>query len=229
MFKNKKILAIIPARGGSKRIPGKNTKLIAGTPLIAWIIKAAQKSKLIDRLIISTDSPSIAKVAKKYKAQVPFARPADLATDNATTDDVIKHAVLYLEKNENYQPDVIVILQATSPLTIANDIDKAIKQLITSNASTCVSVCSVAEQPEWMYSLKNNKLVYFIKTKTKKEKESLYRLTGAIYVVKKGYLIKTGKIMDKNNTSFIETPRERSVDIDEMIDFNIAEMLLRKK
>lgn len=226
MYQNKKVLAIIPSRGGSKRIPNKNIKLIAGEPLIAWIIKSALASKLIDRLIVSTDSPTIAKVAKKYRAEVPFTRPASLATDTAKSDDVIKHAIGYLERNEKYQADIIIVLQATSPLTIANDIDKAIKQLTASKANSCVAVCKISEKPNWMYYKKNKKLAPFIKLK---EKKDLFRLTGAIYAVKRDYLKKTGKIVDPKNTTFIETPKERSIDIDEMFDFKVAETFLREK
>ena len=163
MIKNKKIIAIIPARGGSKGVPRKNIKLLNGKPLISYSIRAALKSKFIDRVIVSTDDKEIAEIAKRYKAEVPYLRPAELAQDTSPTLPVLQHAVKYLEEKENYKTDLIVLLQPTTPLILASDIDSAIKQLIKTKTNSCVSICEISERPEWMYIFKGNKIKQFLR------------------------------------------------------------------
>jgi CMP-N-acetylneuraminic acid synthetase len=141
----KKILGVITARGGSKGIPGKNIKPLLGKPLIAYTIEAAQKSGVLDRLILSTDDPAIAETAKKYGCAAPFRRPKELAQDSTPHLPVIQHAVQWLKENENYQPDYVMILQPTSPLRQPFHIKEA-AELIKKTAAD--SVLSVAEIPE---------------------------------------------------------------------------------
>ena len=143
MLKNKKILAIIPARGGSKGLPGKNIKKLAGKPLIAWTIDQAKKSKYIDKLIVSTDSKEIAEISKKYGAEIPFLRSKKLAQDNSSIYDVIFDAINWFKKN-NIDFDLIILLEPTSPLRENNDIDNAV-ELFINNWDKANSLVSVSE------------------------------------------------------------------------------------
>ena len=144
---NKRVLGVITARGGSKGIPGKNIKPLLGKPLITYTIESALKSHALDRLILSTDDPEIAEVAKKYGCGVPFIRPKteELAGDKATHLEVMKHAVKWFEENENYRPDYAMILQPTSPLRQASHIKEAVELIEKTGAD---SVLSVSEVPE---------------------------------------------------------------------------------
>src|SRR3989338_1584602 len=141
MYKTQKVICIIPARGGSKRVPRKNIKLLKGKPLISYAINAAKQSKYIDRVIVSTDDQEIARVAKKYGAEVPFMRPADLATDTALGLPVIQHAINYVESVDKDEVNFVVVIQPTSPMVLSQDVDSAIEQIVKTKANSCVSVC----------------------------------------------------------------------------------------
>jgi len=231
MYRNKTILAIIPARGGSRRIPGKNIKLLSGKPLIAYSINAALKSKYIDRVIVSTDSKEIARVAQKYKAEVPFLRPKKLSGDKATTVSALRHAVRFLEEQENYKADIIVLLQPTTPLILPEDIDETVKKLVKTNSNSCVSLCEISERPEWMYKIKKNKANPFMRAKNSAKRirslPEIFRLNGGIYATKRDILMKKNRIIDNSNLSAMVMPRERSIDIDEPFDFLIAEAMIK--
>jgi CMP-N-acetylneuraminic acid synthetase len=151
MIQNKTVLAIIPARGGSKRILNKNIKDFAGKPLIAWTIIEAKKSSYIDRLITSTDSKEIAAVARELGSEVPFLRPAELASDAVQDFPVFLHALEYLREKENYIPDIVVQLRPTSPLRVVEDIDKAIELL--ANHAEVDSVRTVTEPDQSPYKM----------------------------------------------------------------------------
>ena len=140
-----KVIGLITARGGSKGLPGKNIKPLLGKPLIAYTIEAAKKSGVFDRIILSTDDPKIAEVAKQYGCEVPFMRPAEFATDNASHMDVVLHAVNWLQANEGYRPDYVMILQPTSPMRQAKHIRDSVELIIKTGAD---SVFSVAKLPE---------------------------------------------------------------------------------
>ncbi|HEY0031070.1 MAG TPA: acylneuraminate cytidylyltransferase family protein, partial [Bacteroidia bacterium] len=147
-----KILYIIPARGGSKGLPGKNTRLLGKDPMIAHTILAAQNSAFKGTVLVTTDDEAIAAIAIKYKAEVPFVRPDNLATDTAGTMDVIFHAInFYKEKNILF--DLIVLLQPTSPLRTAEDIDNAMRLMTEKNAGAVVSVCEAEHHPLWSNTL----------------------------------------------------------------------------
>lgn len=144
MITGKSVLAIIPARGGSKGLPGKNIKELCGKPLIAWSIEQAKSCSDIDRIVVSTDNEEIAEVAKKYGAEVPFIRPAELANDTASTIDVIFHATNWFKEHKDYRSEYILLLQPTSPLRIAEDIEGTVQMLKDKNARAVVSVCETA-------------------------------------------------------------------------------------
>ena len=145
-------MAIIPARGGSKGIPNKNLVLLGGVPLIVHSIRAALAASSITRTVVSTDSAAIAAVASRAGAEVPFRRPAKLATDSATTADVVIHAIKTLEQNSPV-PDIIVVLQPTSPLRVAADIDGAVELLHSTGAPSIVSISEVDHPVDWLFRL----------------------------------------------------------------------------
>ncbi len=229
MYKNKKVLIVIPARGGSKRLPGKNIRKLNGKPLISYAIRAAIGSKFADRIVVSTDDKKIAEVAKKYGAEVPFFRPAELASDKALPQHALGHAVKFFQENYNFKPDLIVMIQPTSPLVQSSDIDEAVKKMIDKKKNTCVSVSEKPQRPEWMYDL--NKEELFIKNKPivqrSQELPKLGVLNGAVYVMKYNSLMKKGILIDNSSVCLHIMPRERSVDIDELFDFELAEFLMK--
>lgn len=232
MYKGKKILALIPARGGSKGLPRKNIKPLLDKPLIAWTIKQAQESGYIDSLIVSTDSEEIASIAKRYGATVPFLRPQKLATDKARAVDVIFHAIDFVEK-QGTGYDILVLLQPTSPLRIAKDIDLAIEQLFSEKAEAVVAVSEVDHHPYIMNTLPASRsMKNFIKpeimNKNRQEFPSYYRINGAVYVAFVDYFRKNNGFIGNNTFAYV-MPKERSVDIDIELDFKMCEVLLNDR
>lgn len=149
----KKVLGIIPARGGSKGIPRKNIKTFLGKPLIAWAIEALRESGVCDRIIVSTDDEEIAAVAKQYGAEVPFMRPADLARDDTPTLPVLVHAIQWLKDHESYQPDAVVLVQVTSPGAKPRHFRESIELFFSSGADSVISMIPVSSQysPRWQF------------------------------------------------------------------------------
>lgn len=230
MYNKNNYVVIIPARGGSKRLPGKNIIPLKGKPVIAYTIQAACQSKYVDRVIVSTDDAAIAEAARIHGAEVPFVRPANLATDEAKSIDVLKHAVNFLEQN-GQKVDVVVLIQPTSPLVIAEDIDRAIEKQSELGTNSCVSVCEISERPEWMYELgTDGRAVPFLSesdnTKRSQEFKKIYRLNGAVYVSKRDVIMEKNACFDVKSLSAIVMPKERSVDIDDKVDLKLAEALL---
>lgn len=221
----KRVLGLITARGGSKGIPGKNIKMIAGKPLIAWTIEEAVKSKLLDRVIVSTDSEEIAEVSRKYGAEVPWMRPKELAQDDTKHIDVVLHAIA-LEKCPAY-----CLLQPTSPLRTAEDIDGAIEKFQEIDKK----VIGVTLSTEYyhifdyhqnvVFSIESYHTVYQELPRQKIEPRCL--INGAVYVNDSGITIMSG-VIGGDGYGYV-MPKERSYQIDDMIDFDICEMLLRKR
>ncbi|MDP2939780.1 MAG: acylneuraminate cytidylyltransferase family protein [Candidatus Omnitrophota bacterium] len=232
MYKNKSILAIIPARGGSKGLPQKNILPLVNKPLIAWTIKQALKSKYLDRVIVSTDSLEIARISKKYSAEIPFLRPSGLASDKAKMTDVVLHVIDWLKKRGKIY-DLIMLLQPTSPLRSSEDIDKSIKLLFKKKARAIVSVCVSEHHPYWnTILLRNGKIKGFLKPefidKNRQQLPIFYRLNGAIYLAYTSYLKSYKSFLGSSTYAYIMSP-ERSVDIDSTFDFKFAEFLLSRK
>ncbi len=229
MFKGQRILALIPARGGSKGLPGKNIRTLHGKPLIAWSIEAAKKSKYVDRTIVSTDSSEIAAIAEEYGGELPFKRPAELAADNSTGIDVCLHAMEWLsEKNDIY--DLLLILQPTSPLRTTSDIDAAIATLDAKQAKALVSVCETDHHPWWSNQLpKDGNMKNFLRpevlNKNRQELPTYYRLNGAIYLIETKLIKKTRSFYGPETFAYV-MPTERSIDIDTLSDFHLAEAYL---
>lgn len=231
MINDRSILALIPARAGSKRLPGKNIKLLAGKPLIAWSIEEAKKSKYIDRIVVSTDDQKIAEISRKHGAEIPFLRPEHLARDESKGIDVVLHVIEWMEKT-NQPYDLIMLLQPTTPLRKLEDIEQAIKLLFSKNAQAIISVCQAQHHPYWANTLpKDGCMKDFIKNDVRdKNRQSLskfYRLNGVIYLAYCNY-IKAGKSFFGNKTYAYVMPAEKSVDIDTELDFKFAEFLLKR-
>lgn len=232
MYEGQKILGFIPARSDSKGLACKNTKLLLGKPLIAWTIQQARGSKYIDRVIVSTESKDIAEISEKYGADVPFLRPEELATDETKIIDVVLHAINWLEQYDCVY-DLVVLLQPTSPLRISDDIDGAIRLLFLKKAMGIISVCEAEPHPYWANILPDDRnMSNFLKpevvNKNRQELPKLYRLNGAVYL---GYCdyIKMQKSFFGNDTFAYIMPKERSIDIDSIFDFEIAEYFLSKR
>ena len=233
MIDGKSVLAIIPARGGSKGLPRKNIKELCGKPLIAWSIKEAKCCNNIDRIIVSTDDENIADVAKKYGAEVPFIRPAELANDAALIIDVIFHVINWLKEHEDYRPEYILLLQPTSPLRSSEDIDGAIRMLKDKNARAIVSVCKTDHHPLWSNTLpENGNMKNFIRpdilNKRRQDLPVFCRLNGAIYLADKDYLHECNGFLGPNTFAY-NMPKECSVDIDSDLDFKLSALLLEEK
>ena len=226
MLNDKTFLAIIPARGGSKRLPCKNKLMLKDKPLIAWSIEASKNSKYIDKTIVSSDDTEILDIAKEYEADT-ILRPDELATDTASTFDTLAHVI----QNTTQSYDYIVLLQPTSPLRDASDIDKAIEMLEQKCADAIISVCEVEHSPLWSNVLPNDmSMQNFLRdeviNKRGQDLEKYYRLNGAIYVVKIDKLLETKSAFLKKNIFAYEMTQEKSIDIDTEFDFKIASMLL---
>lgn len=234
MINGKTVLAIIPARGGSKGIPQKNIKLLAGKPLIAWTLENAKKSKYIDRIIVSTDSQEIANVSLKYGAEAPFIRPRELAADETPSSEVIVHTIKWFEINRNQKFNVFILLQPTSPLRNGNQIDSALENFISNSNNKClVSVKEVEESPYWMKIIDDD---YYLKNFTLKQNNftrrqdlpKIYILNGAIYIMTTSDFMNY-KSFDVDKTVPFIMDKKSSIDIDNELDFEIAEYLFKKR
>lgn len=227
----KKYLAIIPARGGSKRIPNKNIKLFNGKPLIYYTVKQALDSKLFDRVIVDTDNNKIAELAKKFGAEVPFLRPKELATDKAKVVDSLTYLLNRLKKEEGYESTHIVILQTTSPLRETKDIKDCLDLINKTKATTVLTVCPT--HPRLYYMDKNKNIVLANGSEKQstnmQEWRSAYVLNGCfVYVVLVSALKKEKSIITKN-TKAIVCEKWRSVDLDHPEDWVLAEFLHKNK
>ena len=221
------IVAIIPARGGSKGIPRKNIKEFCGKPLIAYIIETALKIRELDRAIVSTEDKEVAKIAKKYGAEVPFIRPEGLARDETPTLPVLQHAVKYLEEKENYKPDIVVLLYATSPILSAERVSEAIRVLKEGEFD---SVLSVVEDRGhyWIERGDSYERLYPKILKNRQFTKPLLKENGAIYICKRGLLMEENTVVG-GKIGFLKMEKEESIDIDEPLDFEIAEFLMMRR
>lgn len=230
MIGDKTVLAIIPARGGSKGVPRKNIRDLAGKPLIAWTIEEANKSKYIDRLILSSEDTEIIAVAKDWGCEVPFVRPQELAQDETPGIDPVLHAIQALKEKYDY----VVLLQATSPLRTVKDIDGCLELMIKENAKSCVSVTEPDKSPYWMYKMSgsNYKLDPLIPQDVnfscRQDLPKVYALNGAVYVNQCEHLLNTKKMIFDETIGY-RMPKERSIDIDTEADLIFLNYKLSKQ
>ncbi len=220
------LLALIPARGGSKGIPRKNVKELCGKPLIAWSIEAAQKSKNIDRLVISTEDEEIADIAQSYGAEVPFLRPAELAKDETPSITIVLHALEQFSEVEQ-----ILLLQPTSPLRTTSDIDEIVKLSREHQAPAAVSVCESSKHPYWMFSFGKDRILSpFTGNPIATRRQDLpkaYILNGALYLAKTDWIQQNRSFFSPETIGYVMPP-ERSVDIDTLLDWEWVEFLKSK-
>ncbi|HDK7167351.1 TPA: acylneuraminate cytidylyltransferase family protein [Clostridium botulinum] len=227
------ILGLIPARGGSKGLPGKNIRNLNGKPLIEYAINEAKKSKYMDRLIVSTNDYGIAKICEELGAEIPFMRPNKLAQDNSKVIDTYIYTLNKLKEEFNYIVDILVIIQPTSPLRTVHHIDSCIELFFNKNADSVVTVCEVEHSPYWYKVLnKENKIESFIEYENSNDNRQqlpkVYRPNGAVYVFKKDLIINKKSYYTDKSYGYI-MKNEDSIDIDSIIDFKFAEFLIKEK
>jgi CMP-N-acetylneuraminic acid synthetase len=228
-MKSYKILAIIPARGGSKGIRRKNLQKLSGKPLIAHTIIAAKKTKSINKIIVSTDDKEIGKISKNNGAEVPFLRPKQISKDTSSTIEVIKHTLKFLQENQSYVPDIIILLQPTSPLRTSQLITKTINTLKKSKATSVITVSKITKHPYASYWLKNDFLKPFEKNFTKysrrQEFPDLFFPTGAVYTFWYDTLKKFNSLHGPKIKPIVV--HDEDIDIDNLRDLFFAEMMLK--
>ncbi len=228
------ILGAIFARGGSKGVPRKNIRSFNGKPLIAYAIEAGLSVPLIDRIIVSTDDQEIGKIARSYGADVPFVRPKELATDRSPELLSWQHAIRAVEEELNRKVDVLVSLPATSPLKEAGDIEACINKLLKTNADVVLSVTDAHRNPYFnMVTLDkkgNARLAIPAKTALARRQDApkVYDVTTLVYAARRSYVLRAKSIM-QGKVKAIVVPKERSVDIDTLLDFEIAEFLMKRR
>jgi CMP-N-acetylneuraminic acid synthetase len=222
MYKGKSILGIIIARGGSKRLPNKNIRNLAGKPLIAWTIESGMKSKYMDRVILSSEDSEIIRIAKEHGCEVPFIRPSYLSRDESSSADVVTHAVNSLDVLYDYT----ILLQPTTPLRTCQEVDECVEKCINENAKSVVSVSKADKSPYLYYAITDDKLIPF-KRKKENDHSDYYILNGAIYMFNTKYFLKVRSFTNKSSICYV-MPREHSIDIDTILDFKLAEYLAGK-
>lgn len=232
MIKQISVLGIITARGGSKGIPNKNIAPLHGKPLIAYTIDAAKGSTLLTRCIVSTDSDDIAATARKAGGEVPFMRPAEISTDSALALDVLSHAIRWMEQDAKQSFDYVVMLQPTSPLRTSEDIDACIRIAAETNADSVFSMVELPDfAPQKIKTIENGEIRSLLQEEKgqsdpRHKGKKAYKRNCAVYLTKTGLILKGDQF---GNTSMAYVmPRERSIDINEPVDLELAEFWLKK-
>ncbi len=233
MINNKKVLAIIPARGGSKGLPGKNIRKLCGLPLIAWPINAALESSFIDKVIVTTDDEQIALIAKNKGAEVPFLRPKEYAEDKSPSSDAILHALNFCEKYEKY--DYLVLLEPTSPLTESKDIDGALKLLHQSNYLSIVGIADTEDShPEFCIEIsEDNRITPYQKDgfeapRRRQDLSSVYSFDGSLYISDVDTYKKYKTFYHDATLGYLCEPWKK-FEIDTLIDFLVVETIMKNK
>lgn len=224
------ILAIIPSRGGSKGVEMKNIRKLAGKPLIEYSIIVAKKSKFIDRIIVSTDDQEIVKISESLGAEVPFIRPKQFASDSSSNTEVVKHTLNFFKKKESYIPDIILLLQPTSPFRTTKMIDDSIKLLKKSNATSVLSVKEIKTHPyasfkyngKFLRPFKSN----FQRYRKRQERPPLYYPTGSIYTFWYDTFKRYASILGPRIKPMLVKDDYAFIDIDTSFDFFISEMII---
>jgi CMP-N,N'-diacetyllegionaminic acid synthase len=225
MIDGRSVLAVIPARGGSKGVPRKNVRLLGGKPLIAWTIEAAARSAHIDRMITTTEDAEILSVAREFGCEIPFVRPAELAADNTPGMAPIRHAL-----NQLTGYDYVVVLQPTSPLRNTADIDGCISRCSELNADACVSMEVATTPPQWLYIKREG---FFVESflqgaqanVRRQEIPEVYGLNGAVYVARTRWIDSGHSFLD-GKVACYEMPPERSLDVDTEWDWHVLSQIV---
>lgn len=232
---SRRTLAVTLARGGSKSVPKKNIKLLSGIPVVAHTIREALRSNLIDRYVVSTDDDEIQKIALSYGAECPFLRPAEFATDSASSVAALQHAVDWVEKEEGLQYDYVIELMATNPMKTVDDIDCCIKKLIDTGADSVIAVHRLDDHhPARIKKIVDDRIVDFCVPETLESRRQdltpdAYIRSGSIYALRRNHLMVQGqRYGSAESRPYILSP-ERAVNIDSEIDFLIAEQLFKMR
>jgi CMP-N-acetylneuraminic acid synthetase len=233
MFKGERVLGIVPARGGSKRLPGKNSTIIDGKPLLGWTLEAGINSRFVDKLILSTDDQVIGDIGRRFGADEVLPRPALLAGNEAPMNAVIKQVVETLEARNDYY-GYLLLLQPTSPLRSARYIDEAFDLITEKGAVGVISVCQTEHPLEWMGKLSTDGFLdsFFQQTKLDKQSQEFptsYQINGAIYIVPTDRFLKEQTLFLPIGMVAYVMGREVSVDIDDEYDLRLADWLLRQR
>jgi len=222
-------IGVIPARAGSKGLPGKNVKLIRGKPMIAHVITAALEAECLDRVVVSTDGDEIAAVAREYGAEV-VRRPEEIAGDTAPIEASLRHVVRHLESTEGIEAGAVVLMQANVPIRRRGAVDEVVRKLATSDCDSVVSVYGVNQRPEWMKKEEEGRLVPFMQCEHFRRQllPSLYLLDGAVMAVRTPVLMATEGVSGVHvylgaKVGFVEFDRIYSMDVDSPEDFAIVE------
>ncbi len=232
MINGKRVLVLIPARGGSKGLKGKNVKPLCGKPLLAWPIDAAKQSNYIDKIIVSTDCQKIADVAVNYGAELPFIRPDEIAQDTTTSFEVIEHALNHQTIiNEHF--DILVLLEPTSPLTQTEDIDKALEKLTENNAGAqaIVGVTDVEDShPSFCLTVDSQGLIQSYQDEfevtRRQDLTSVYRLEGSLYISQIPYLLSHGTFYHQHTLPYL-VPKWQAFEVDDLTDFICIEAIAK--
>jgi len=224
------VLAVIPARGGSRGLPRKNVQIVAGRPLIAWTVDAAREARNVGRVIVSTDDAEIAEVARSCGAEVPLLRPAELARDDTPGVEPALHIVEWLAANEKFHAGKVILLQPTSPLRTADDIDEAIGLMDARGASAVVGVTPVTSHPAWMKQIASDGTLIdapgLSDAETLRQQlPPLYVVNGAIYLVARDVLLARRSFYAERTLAYV-MPADRSLDIDSSWDLRVADLAL---
>ncbi len=225
------ILAIIPARKGSKGLPGKNIRSFFGKPLIAWTIEAAKSSRYIGKVIVSTDSERIAQTAQSFGAEIPFLRPHELSTDDSDMVGVVLHALDFFEKT-GYRPKLLILLQPTSPLRLVEDVDSAIELFLANDCDAVISVSKSQHPIFWTFKISQNYLDPVFEDRflamNRQELPDTYTPNGAIYLVAADTFLNYKSFYVRRTRPFV-MPFKRSIDVDDADDFFLAERLMANR
>ena len=224
------VFGVVPARGGSKGLPGKNLKKLGALSLVGHAIASARESSRLDRFIVSTEDPEIAEEARRHGAEVPFVRPADLASDEAGMVSVLRHAVEWLETS-GIRPELIVTLQPTSPFRTGADIDRTVQKVLDTGAGSAQTVIEACYHPFFMKTLDGDRTVPLFpdgyKYVRRQDAPPVFQPSSMVYVTRYAVLVRQGRILGSDNRAII-TPFEASVNIDTEWDFLLAELILRE-
>jgi len=232
MINGKTIIAIIPARAGSKGLLGKNIKPLCGKPLIAWSIEAGLASQYIDEVMVTTDGDDIASIAKKFGASIPFLRPSELASDTATTFDAVKHAIDFYAQKMHKNFDYIVLLEPTSPLREKDDLDRMLEKLVSNDDEydAIVSLGEVHEHPSIMKKISGNDIDQYSKdlatTTRRQDNDVAYFPYGVAYIIKRATLLDE-KVFYPKRTTYHLIKRYQCYEIDDMYDFLAIENIMK--
>ncbi len=225
------VFGVIPARGGSKGLPGKNLKTLGRLPLIGHAVASAREARRLTRFIVSTDSAAIADEARRHGAEVPFVRPAELASDQAGMVPVLQHAVRWLEAGGGPRPDLVVTLQPTSPFRVGADIDATIAKVVETGAESAQTIVEASYHPFFMKTLDGDRTVALFpdghKYVRRQDAPPVYQPSGAVYVTRYDVLMRDGHVLGKDNRGIV-MGFEASVNVDTEWDFLLAELILSR-